>query len=97
LGIIDQSMIAARPKRLKDFSGGWTRRLARNHVSVHLHLDETLDRAHPLAPLASWNWQMLVDQSEPAARIRGTRPSYLRLVVDNTESAGGEQLLGGVR
>jgi hypothetical protein len=34
-------------------------------VKVRLDLDESLDRAHPLAPLAIWNWQALVDQSEP--------------------------------
>jgi len=92
LGIIEAAMIPVRPKRVVYFPFPcWTvivKRHAQGRLSVRMDLNEdTLDRAHPLAPLASYNWQALVDQSEPAARIRGMRPSYLRLVVDNTQRA----------
>jgi hypothetical protein len=79
LSLIEASMIPVRPKRLVHFPGGHVRRLARDRLSVYLCLDESFDRAHPLAALAPWNWPFVIDTE------RAARPSFLRLVVDNTK------------
>jgi len=67
LKIVDPSLIAVRPKRLAYSPGAkvWTRRRARDLVEAHIDLDESLDRSHPLANFAVWNWEEILKQSTP--------------------------------
>jgi hypothetical protein len=78
LKILDPSMIAVRPKRLASMHRGpgtpgtciWTRRGARDRVEAHIELDESLDRAHPFAPFAIWNWRSFVRQCAPPEPVK---------------------------
>lgn len=86
LGLIEMWMVPIRPKRRayfgrggkdgRDGNSGWVWRLAKNRLSVHLILNEPLDRTHPLAALAPWNWPFTASCAPP-------RPSFLRMVVNN--------------
>jgi hypothetical protein len=68
LRVIDSSMIAVKPKRVFRSDNGRdhikTTRLAGDRIEVRMDLNESLDRAHPLGPLASWNWEALVEKAE---------------------------------
>jgi hypothetical protein len=79
-GVIGPSMIAVRPKRNVHCGGVSTKRLAGDRVEVRMDLKESLDRAHPLAPLASWNWEALVEKTEnpgPPRKASSLTPSLL--------------------
>jgi hypothetical protein len=79
LGVVNSSMIAVRPKRRVHIPNvGRTLRRVGDRVEVHLCLNEELDRAHPLAPLAIWNWQSLLDQSEESEEepLASTAPEW---------------------
>jgi hypothetical protein len=42
-----------------------------------MDLNESLDRAHPLGPLASWNWEALVEKAENPGKAPTRPPSLL--------------------
>lgn len=88
LGVVNSSMIAVRPKRLVHFPDvGWTQRRAGDRVEVHLDLNEELDRTHPLASLAIWNWQSLLDQSKESEEepLASTAPEWRERVLGQVD------------
>lgn len=86
LGLVTAAMLPARPKFLfRDKIGDEfyrIRRRAGSRLEVYLPLTESLPRSHLLAPLAAYSWPFV--DTGPTSR-----PSFLRLVVDNTRAAAG--------